>query len=105
MTDINDDTRYLSETLVTDTIVYEIVGRTAKTLTLRKMRHGDLARKVNHGGNPYPCVWEYAVPGDGPTITVRLRKDGTYRTGQGGRPLRPATKIDGRPVIYTDYRM
>ncbi|MFZ4431636.1 MAG: hypothetical protein ACOYOQ_00415 [Microthrixaceae bacterium] len=98
-------TRWLEETLVTDTRVYEVVGATAKTITVRTTVKGDTVRSQNIDGNPYPVVYR-AVQSDprGRTFTLRLRKDGTYRTGRSAHALRAATLIDGVPVAYTDYR-
>lgn len=98
---------FLSETLVTDTRVYQVAKVTARTVTLRGTTDGERVRSENRDGNPYPCVWTEAVPvGDEYEMrTVRLRKDGTLRVIDGGRPLRPAQMIDGKPVTYTDYRV
>ena len=97
---------FLAETLVTDTRVYEVVGRTAKTLKLRSTKGGETLRRENRDGNPYPVIYTAALPDpQGTVMTVRLRKDGTYRTAGWANPLRPATTIDGKPATYTDYRM
>lgn len=98
--------RFVSELLVTDTIVYEVVGRTAKTVKLRTTRRGEVLKRENRDGNPYPCTWTEELPDpDARVRTCRLRKDGTYRMHYSGNPIRPATMIDGKPASYTDYRM
>lgn len=97
---------FVQYTLVTDTRVYEVVGKTAKTLRIRPANKGERVASENHDGNPYPVVWTEAESDpDGAVITVRLRKDGTYRLANWARPLRPATIVEGKPVFYTDYRM
>lgn len=101
-----EEAAYLESLLFTDTVVYQVMGRTAKTLTLRDTREGDVAKSENRDGNPYPVVWTYAedFPESERTFTVRLRKDGTYRIADWAHPLQPARMIDGRPVAFTDYR-
>lgn len=99
-TTITTDTRYVYETLFTDTRCYEIVARTAKTLTLRPMNRGEATESRNVDGNPYPIVYVEAVPApDAETSVVRLRKDGTYRINSWS-PLRATDN----PVFVTDYR-
>lgn len=107
---ITDDTRYLAQLLVTDTVVYEVVGRTPSTLKIRSTRDGERITRdtmVDGGTDPEcpPVVWTEQVPDEGAEVrTVRLRKDGTYRMHRSGNPLRPCAEIDGRPVRRTDYR-
>jgi hypothetical protein len=96
---------FVAETLVTDTLVYEVVGVTAATIKVRKTSDGDKVTSKNVDGNPYPIVWTSQVPDpDAPVRTVRYRKDGTFRSHRSGNPYRYATVIDGAPVRYTDYR-
>lgn len=96
---------FLSATLVTDTMVYEVVGRTEKTLKIRACERGEIVKRENRDGNPWPVVWTEALSWENGTVQiVRRRKDGTYRTFEGANPLRPAARIDGKPVSYTDYR-
>lgn len=97
---------FVSETLWTDTRVYTVVKRTAKTITVRPCLRGARVKRDNPGGNPWPVDWDaaHASDDDSHDRTLRLRKDGTYRSGPGGRPFRPATRIDGVPCFYTDYR-
>jgi hypothetical protein len=90
--------KFMTETLVTDTRCWEVVKQTAKTITIRQMRKGD---EVYNDGAELPVVGHIAMPYlDGYTMTVRLRKDGSYRTGNGMRPL----KETDRPIFYTDYK-
>ena len=99
---------FLTELLVTDTRTYEVIARTPKTITVRTTRPTGEKWSENRDGNPYPCVWHVVGPDEnGHTYTLRLRKDGTYRMGQGANPLRPAKTYDtsgGLPAEFTDYR-
>jgi hypothetical protein len=95
---------FVQEVLVTDTLVYEVTATTAKTMTVRRTRDTGTVASENRDGNPYPVVYTGQEPDPGGyTRLVRLRKDGTYRVGS--RPLRPAWRVDGQVVRYTDYRM
>lgn len=93
--------RYALNWLVTDAIAYEVIARTAKTITVRSMKHGENIESRNIDGNPFPRVVERALPNpDGETHVLRLRKDGTYRLYRGGNPLH----FTQDPVFVTDYR-
>lgn len=98
---------FITEVMVTDTRTYEVIAKTAKTITIRKTRRTDtVVKSENRDGNPYPCVWHEEVPDeDGAKYVLRLRKDGTYRIADWANPMRPATIIDGKVTSYTDYRM
>ncbi len=88
--------KYAVELLYSDTICWEIIDSTDKTLTLRMMRQGEV---VSSSGGPCPIVYTEALPyEDGHVVTVRLRKDGTYRVA-GGRPLH----FTDKPAFRTDY--
>lgn len=102
---ITPDTQFLSELLWTDTIVWEIVKRTVKTITVRSTMTGEVLSRENRDGNPYPCVFSEALSDpEGIVHVLRLRQDGTYRMGASGKPMRPAQMIDGKPVRFADYR-
>jgi hypothetical protein len=107
---ITAETKFVAYTLVTDTRVYEIVGRTAKTLKLRPTSDGErnIRDTLVDGGTSDECppvIWTEQVPcPDAKVITVRLRQDGTYRTWRTANPLRPCTEIEGVPCRRTDYR-
>ena len=89
---------FVTETLVTDTLVYEVIEVTAKTMTIRTMTRGE---QVYHNGEPLPVIGLRGVSNPlGDVKVVRLRKDGTYRTGRGMNPLRETTN----PVFMTDYK-
>lgn len=84
------------ELLVTDTIVYEIVAQTPKTITLRLCRKGDNVSR----DSDWPIVYSEAVSNpSGETKTLRLRKDGTFRSYNGGFALHFTSK----PAFRTDY--
>lgn len=96
---------FLNETLVTDTLCYEVIKVTPATITVRQTARGETIKSENRDGNPYPCTWTEALTDPtGRTSMVRRRKDGTYRMGQGGRALRHAILVDGKPATFTDYR-
>lgn len=111
---IPDGTRYVQQLLVTDTVVYEIVHRTAQTIRLRAMSNGDRRTRdtlVDGGTSPDlpPVIWTEQVSNpEGNLYTVRRRKDGTYRMTPRGNPLTPAAMIQDEDDIYparrTDYR-
>ena len=99
---------FLSESLVTDTIVWEVVKVTAKTVTIRTTRDaGEFTEDTAVDKAPMPVVWEAreANPA-GATKTLRVRKDGSVRIGDhaGSSPLRPAPMVNGKPVRRIDYR-
>lgn len=94
---------FVYEVLVTDTRIYEVVGRTAATLKLRPTRSSGRSRRdesCDQGAYGLSVVWDEQAPNpDGPVFTVRRRKDGTYRLGT--NPLRP---VVGTPERRIDYR-
>ena len=101
---------FLEEFLVTDTIVWEVIKVTPKTVTLRKAistdrRHEDL--QCDTGAYGLAVYWEEVEAWhNGPTQNLRLRKDGSLKIGShtGASPLRPARRIDGVPVRRIDHR-
>jgi hypothetical protein len=95
---------FLSQLLVTDTIVYQVVAVTECTIRVVPCKRGEPVHVDRIDGNPYPVAWLEAIPTDGPPRTVRRRQDGTYRPAD-GNPLRPCRQIDGKPVSRVDYRM
>ena len=94
---------FVAELLVTDTRVYEVVRRTAKTLTLRTTRETDRTRRDGEEGAYGLRVVYTEVEADpeGRTFTVRLRKDGTYRYADYTRPL---YLVEGTPEARRDWR-
>lgn len=101
---------FLSESLVTDTLVYEVVKVTAKTVTVRPTTGGGPVHEDEHcdkGANGLSVVWEERVTKpEAKTRTLRVRKDGTIRTGShvGASPFYPTRKVNGVPVRRVDYR-
>ena len=102
---------FLSESLVTDTLVYEVVKVTAKTVTVRPTMSGGPVHEDEHcdkGAHGLSVVWEEQLTKpEAETRTLRVRKDGSVRMGShaGARPLYPTRKINGVPVRRVDYRM
>jgi TRAP-type uncharacterized transport system substrate-binding protein len=95
---------FLSSLLVTDTLVYEVVGVTPKTIKIRRAKDGEVVRSENIDGNIYAVTYTGQVPNPAAAVrTVRLRKDGTYRIHYWSALL-PCHTIDGVPVRRTDYR-
>lgn len=93
---------FVSETLVTDTRVYEIVRRSDRSLWLRPCVSGEIVKRDNTGR--FGVVWNAAIPDPtGRVFRVGLRKDGTFRTGPGARALHPTRLINGTPVFRTDW--
>lgn len=94
---------YATYLMVTDTQAYDVIGSTAKTITVRKRRQTDRNRRdmmVDQG--PLPVVWTETE--SDPTAEpkrLRLRKDGTYRIADWAYPLH--FKNDP-PEERTDYR-
>src|SRR5688572_33267460 len=81
------------ETMVTDTRCFVVTKVTASTITIaavpRDTEHAYRDEYVDQG--PLPVVHEPALldqPIAGTERVLRRRKDGTYRTGEGARPLR-----------------
>ena len=101
---------FLSESLVTDTLVYEVVKVTAKTVTVRPTMSGGAIyddERCDKGAHGLSVVWEEQVTKpEAETRTLRVRKDGTIRAGShvGARPFYPARKVNGVPVRRVDYR-
>lgn len=101
---------FLSESLVTDTIVYEVIKVTKATVTVRKTIGTGISHKDPHcdeGGHGLSVQWEEVEPWhNGWTKTFRVRKDGSLRSGShaGARPFYPTRKINGVPVQRRDWR-
>ena len=97
---------FLQYTLVTDTVVVEVVKKTDKTLWLRTTQVGEKVRVDNVDGNPYPVIYDeiLANPETGKVFKLRERKNGGFRYAETYGTIYPATTIDGVPVKRTDYR-
>lgn len=82
------------EFLVTDTICYEVIRQTPKTITLRRCTSGD---KI---GGEWPVVYSEAISNPaGETLTLRLRKDGTFRRAYWANSM----YFTSNPSFRTDY--
>lgn len=97
---------FLSELLVTDTIVWEVTKITPKTVTVRSTTNGETIKNDHRGGNPYPVSYTEALANpEGRIKTLRVRKDGSIRNGSHARvsALYPTPRINGKPASRTDY--
>ena len=101
---------FLSESLVTDTLVYEVVKVTAKTVTVRPTMSGGPVHEdeaCDKGAHGLSVMWEEQVTKpEAETRTLRVRKDGSVRSGShvGARPFYPTHKVNGVPVRRVDWR-
>jgi hypothetical protein len=94
---------FLSELLYTDTLIWEVVATTAKTITIRGTRR-TAKEKRSDNGSPYPIVYREVVSDPNRlTKVLKLRKDGTFRTGRGMNALRLAPKMDFGSGIESPY--
>jgi hypothetical protein len=95
---------FVVQTLVTDSIAYEVVKVTEHTVTLRHAGRGeDCGRRDN--GSPYPVIYTEIVPSPGaPEVVCRYNKSLGHICPQGGRSARfaPLTE-DGVPYTVTDW--
>lgn len=92
---------FVQEVLVTDSVVYEIIKVTDKSITLRTTKDGRTMSK----DDPMVVLTECVSDEDGRTFTLRLRKNGTFRRGNHARAgqITMARTFDGVPVRKTDY--
>jgi hypothetical protein len=101
---------FLSEMLVTDSIVWEVVKTTPKSVTLRPTAAGDQVHddeKCDKGAHGLSVQWTERVSNpNAETKTLRVRKDGTIRFGDhaGARPMYKTPQVDGKPVSRRDWR-
>lgn len=102
---------FITEDLWSDTLIWEVIKVTAKTITVRRTKQGEIAHIESADGCPWPKIWYVAEPDpNGHVRTLRERKGpngkgGHYSfDGHGRRGTYPAREIDGRPVKLTDMR-
>ena len=101
---------YLAEYLVTDTIVYEVVKVTPKTVTLRETKktgevYVDETQDV--GGYGLTVNWHACGPDtEGRTFPRRLNTNGKVMAGNHARAAayRIPNKVNGKPVARIDWR-
>lgn len=80
--------------LVTDTVCYDVIKQTAKTVTLRRCFAGEKIR------GEFPVIYSEAISDPtGDTVTLRLRKDGSFRLYNGGGKI----WFTSEPAFRTDY--
>lgn len=80
--------------LVTDTVCYDVIKQTAKTITLRRCLQGEKVR------GEFPVIYSEAVSDPtSETTTLRLRKDGSFRLYNGGGKI----WFTSEPAFRTDY--
>lgn len=89
---------FVQEILVTDTRVFEVIKVTAKTITIRDTRRGENLSTEN-----MIVLTEALSNPDGATRTLKLRKDGTFRTRNGASNLTRAREFNGSPVRKVDW--
>lgn len=88
--------QFAVELLITDTVCWEVIASTSKTVTLRQMKKGAV---VSTSEGYLPIVHTEALSDHkGEVVTARLRKDGTYRVS--GNALH---FTDTPPTFRTDY--
>lgn len=98
---------FLSEPLVSDTVVWEVTKVTAKTITVRSTVAGQVVESDHRDGNPFPVNYSRVLPDPGGIVrTLRVRTDGTVRLGahRGARPMYPTPRRGGVPVQRRDWR-
>ena len=101
---------FLSESLVTDTLVYQVVKVTKATVTVIPCQGAGRViedEQCDKGAHGLSVTWETVAPLEGSQPrTLRVRKDGSVRMGShvGARPLYPTRKINGVPVQRRDWR-
>ena len=88
---------FVQEILVTDTRVFEVIKVTAKTITIRDTRPGEKLSNEN-----MIVLTEALSDPNGTTRTLKLRKDGTFRTRNGSSNLTRAREFNGSPVRKVD---
>ena len=97
-----DGQPFATETLVTDTVAYDVVKSTAKTITVRRRRDTEVVAQQLLGG-PFPITTRATESVlDAETKVLRLRKDGTFRTADWANPLKFS---ETEPTTRVDYRM
>lgn len=97
--------QFLAEPLVTDTLIYEIVKVTPKSVVVRRTKDGGKPiRDLKVDQSDYPVLWTPQVPDESRELRrLYIRANGSLRFGNGNK-LRPAPEIDGQPVRRVDYR-
>ena len=93
---------FLAYTMVTDTIIYEVVAVTEHTIKIRLTEDGPNHWKGDET-NGYPIVYTQQVSNPrSQTVTKRANKDGRFRATP-SRMFYPAPMHEGVPVRKVDY--
>ena len=110
LTDVLAPGDYLREALVTDTIVYEVVKVTPKTVTLRETKKTSevyVDERCDTGANGLTVNWRACEPNpEGRTFTRRLNKNGKVMAGSHARAAAYSipNMVNGKPVARIDWR-
>ena len=97
---------FVQYTMVTDSVVLEVVRVSAKSIWIRRTKGGEILRSDNHDGNPYPVVYTEQVADEGGAVQrLGLTKKGFFRIDRSFGRIYPAHTINGKPVRKVDYRM
>ena len=102
---------FITQDLCSDTMIWEVIKATAKTITVRRTKDGEVVHREDRDGSGWPQVYTEVLPDpDGTVRTLRERKGPRGKGGHysfdrdGRRGTYPAREIDGRPVSLIDYR-
>lgn len=99
------NSKYVTARLYTDTVSYDIVAATEKTVTVRRRRKSDAPLEFvgEAGGYGLRAAFHETESIKGAeTKTYRLRKDGTFRLGDNYGIFRFSNEP---PREYVDYRL
>lgn len=110
LTDVLAPGDYLAEYLVTDTIVFEVVKVTPKTVTLRETKYSGevyVDEKQDVGAYGFTVNWRACEPDTtARTFTRRLNKNGQVMAGNHAHAAayRIPNMVNGKPVARIDWR-
>jgi len=97
---------FVTEFLVTDTRIWEVVKVTAQTIVVRTTKEVGKPEpdpRCDVGGYGFRVMLTEMGPDPiGGTMRLKVRKDGTIRMFDRGHPLR---KVNGTPRKRVDYRV
>lgn len=98
---------YATARLYTDTITFDVLDSTAKTVTVRRRRKADGPgtpdMRCDEGAYGLrPMIFETESVPSGERKVYRMRKDGTFRLGNSYGVLR---FTDTPPTEWVDYRL
>jgi hypothetical protein len=97
---------FVQYTMVTDSVVLEVVRTTAKSIWVRRCQDGELLKSENRDGNPYPVAFTEQLPDEeAGTRRLGLNKKGFFKICKSFGRIYPANTFEGKPVRKVDYRM